>query len=366
MICTQDEVRYGMVDLDLLEELSLPDDLGLLAQETRLWTPAVCGALLVKSDEIGFLDPQGGLEVARETVRMVDNIAGSYVRGAEKTLLKSRAFAVLGSRLRGTARLKESDLAYTLACGLSWGAPPLDVADLLRRRGLLRVNQRQFKKARMLENRALYICRREADEHLAGCVLLARGDTYFEDHRSREAIRDYAAAAHMIDPKRCFISHYGAVHNLSAALVRNAASAEEIAAAVEQIQQAKEIGFKEDTLPGLALVWLEGSLLEKIDHEDEAEAAYRTDGDGLVAIGAPYEVALVRLDLAALLCRQGRFEELVEVAAEMFPLFATFRANREVMTGLRLFHSAAVDRQVTLELISKVRAMIQRAARKVD
>ena len=355
-----------MVDLDLIEGLSLPGDAGRLVEESRLWKPEVCVEVFRQADLIGFTDPKEGLDVAREAVLMVDKLPGEYARGSEKTLLKGRGFATLGSRLRGIAKLDESEHAFMLACGLSWGAPPLDVADLLRRRGMLRVNQRKFKNARVLENRALRICRREGDEHMIGCVLLARGEVYFQAQNTRAAIRDYAAAADLIDAEQCFISYYGAVHNLGAALVRTAASPSEISAAVEQIEHAKEIGFGPDTLPGLNLIWIQGALLEKLEHDDEAEAAYQVAGAGLASLGSVYELALNRLDLAALFHRQGRLEELVELAAEMFPLFGMFRENREVMAGLRLFHSAAVDRRVTLELITRVQAMIERAARKVD
>ncbi len=352
--------------LDLIKELSLPDDAGLLLTESQFWTPEVCVELFRQADLIGFTDPKGGLAVAREAVRMVDKLPGEYTRGSEKTLLKSRGFAILGSRLRAVAKLDESESVFMLACGLSWGALPLDVADLLRRRGMLRVDQRRFRNARVLENRALRICRQEADEHMIGCVLLARGEVYFQAQNPQEAARDYGAAADLIDADRCFISFYSAVHNLGAALVRGAAIPAELSVAVEQIERAKEIGFGPDTLPGLNLIWIQGALLEKLERDDEAEAAYQVSGAGLAALGSVYELALNRLDLAALLHRQGRLGELIDLAAEMFPLFGTFRANREVMAGLRLFHNAAVDRRVTLELISKVQAMIAQAARKVD
>ncbi len=352
--------------LDLIKELSLPDDAGLLVTESRFWTPEVCAELFRQADLIGFTDPQGGLTVAAETVRMVDKLPGTYRRGSEKTLLKSRGFATLGSRLRAVARLEDSDRVFMVASGLSWGAQPLDVADLLRRQGMLRVNQRQFGEARMLENRALRICRQEADDHMTGCVLLARGEVHFQAQNFRGAVQDYAEAADLIDPRRRFIAYYSAVHNLGAALVKSAASQTELCEAIDQIERAKEIGFGPDTLPGLNLIWIQGALLEKLERDDEAEAAYQISGAGLAVLGSVYELALNRLDLAALLHRQGRLGELIDLAAEMFPLFGTFRANREVMAGLRLFHNAAVDRRVTLELISRVQVMIAQAARKVD
>ncbi len=351
----------------VFEGLHLPTDMSLLLEEKDFWTPEVCRKLLLKADLIGFTDPQAGLEVARLAVRLVDKLPGIYRRGSEKTLLKSRAFTTLGSRLRAVARLDDSERAFMLACGLSWGAPPLEIADLLRRRGLLRVDQRQFDSAFALMDQSLRILEAHgADDHEVGCVLQGRGLVFFHAERYRDATRDYAAAVRLINPERNFKQYYAAVHNLGTALVKSAASHEEIALAIEQVHKVKEIGFEPDTLPGLTLTWLEGLLLVKLGRNKEAEAAYREAWSGLAKLDAPYEIALLLLDLAELLCEQDRLGELITVAAEMFPLFGAFRANREVIAGLRMFHHAALRHEVTVEFIAKVRGIVEQAARTLE
>ncbi len=350
-----------------LDGLVLPNDTSVLIRNRRFWTHEVVLELFEQADEIGFTDPQAGLEIAEVTVRLVDKLPGIYRRGSEKTLLKSRAFTILGSRLRAVARLDESDRAFMLAGGLSWGAPSLDIADLLRRRGLLRVDQRQLDSALLLMDQSLRIHESErADEHRVGCVLLSRGLVFFHAERYREAICDFVVSTRLIDPERGLIDYYGAVHNLGAALVKSAGSREEVSAAIEHIRKARKIGYAPHTLPGLTLTWMEGLLLVKMGRKEEAEAAYREARSGLTRLNAPYEVALLLLDLAELLCEQGRLEELVTVAAEMFPLFGAFRANREVIAGLRMFHHAALRYEVTVNLIARVRRIVEHAARSLE
>ncbi len=346
--------------------LSLPEECARLHQEPRLWTPTTCIELLDESEVIGFTDPRGGLFVAEETVRMVDRLPGPYERGSEKMLLKGRGFRVLGSRFRAVAELEKAGQCFMIAGGLMWGAPVLEIVDLLRRRVYHQIAERQLEAANRLAIQGLVMVEREGDEHEIGRMLLAQAEVKWVRGDLQAAKQGFQVAIEKVDPQRLLIAHCQAVQNLAVMLVKGAGNEDEIRAALEQIQRAEAFGFGPDTLPGLSLRWVKALLLEKMAEEEAAEAVFRSAAIGLEALGAPYEVALIKLDLAALLCRQGRLEDLIEIAAQMFPLFRKLRANREVIAGLRLFHNAAVKRQVTVELLHQVQKIIEKAARKVD
>ena len=346
--------------------LSLPEECARLRQEPQLWTPATCSQLLDEADVIGFTDPRGGLVVAEETVRMVDRLPGPYERGADKLLLKGRGFRVLGSRFRAVAELDKAGQCFMIAGGLMRGAPVLEIADLLRRRVYLRIAQRRLGAAARLARQGLMLVEQDGDEHEIGLMLLAQAEVKWVQGDLQVAKQGFQVALETVDPKRWFIAHCQAVHNLAVMLVKGAGNDDEIKVALEQIRRTEALGFGPDTLPGLSLRWVKALLLEKMAEEETAEDVFRAAALGLEALGAPYEVALIKLDLAALLCRQGRLEDLIEIAAQMFPLFKQLRANREVIAGLRLFHNAALNRQVTVDLLHQVQRIIEKAARKVD
>ncbi len=360
----------GSVDLrqarDLISQLLLPAQAGVLLEESKFWHSSVCRAVFGESDRIGFEDPQAGLEIAQYASRLVDRLPGEHRSDQEKTLLKGRSFVILGSRLRQLARLRESEVSYLIASGLSRSAPPLDIADMYMRLVYLRIDQRRFESARSLASHTIQIYREFGTEHLLGCALLSRGAVHFDQGDDSLALDDWSEAARKIDPAICSVSYYSALHNLGAALVKCAAQPEEIDRAVEQIQRAKQMGYGPDSLPDLNLQWLEGQLLAKVKREQEAETIYRNALKGFAELSAYYEFSLLSLDLAELLCKQRRFGELIEIAAAMFPLFARFRVNREVIAALRLFHHAAVEQRVDFDLIAQVRSIIANAARRMD
>lgn len=351
---------------DLVKALDLPAEAGVLVDDPKYWHGAVCRAVFRASDRIGFENPQAGLEIARHACQLVDRVPGRYEPGTEKTRLKGRAFVILGSRLRSLARLREANRAYRVAAVLCHGEAPLDRADRLRRYVYLRIDQRVLGDAMVRANQMVELYLEHGDDHLVGSGLLCRGEVHYFAKRYQLAKRDYGEAAKLIDPKRSRRRYYSAVHNLGAALVKSAAGPLEIDEAVDQIERAQAIGYDPESLPGLNLVWLQGQLLVKGAREREGESAYRRALPGLMKLEAWYEVALLVLDLSEVLCKGHRVGELVEIAAALFPLFGSFKANEDVIGALRLFYHAAVEQRVTVELIERVRTTIRRASRRSD
>ncbi|MFP5286141.1 MAG: hypothetical protein ACLGI9_10425, partial [Thermoanaerobaculia bacterium] len=80
--------------------------------------------------------------------------------------------------------------------------------------------------------------------------------------------------------------------------------------------------FRETARPldWVRLRWTEGFIAFGLGRLDEAEAAYREVQRDLLVHGVLYSVALVSLDLALLLSRQGRTEELKLLATELMEM----------------------------------------------
>jgi hypothetical protein len=73
-----------------------------------------------------------------------------------------------------------------------------------------------------------------------------------------------------------------------------------------------------------------------------------------------YSVALVSLDLALLLSRQGRTGELKLLAAELIATFSAQEVHREANAALVLFQRACEEERVTAELITRLAMLLRR------
>jgi hypothetical protein len=80
---------------------------------------------------------------------------------------------------------------------------------------------------------------------------------------------------------------------------------------------------------GFASAGRRGNIAFGLDRLDEAEAAYREVQQEFLKHRVVYSVALVSLDLALLLSRQGRTGELKQLAAELMSVFSAQEVHRE-------------------------------------
>lgn len=86
--------------------------------------------------------------------------------------------------------------------------------------------------------------------------------------------------------------------------------------------------------------------------------------DGFLKFEAPYESALVSLDLSALLRFERRWAELEELTDETYGRFRELREDTEALASLRLWIEAAQMRTLTEELISEVKEKIEAQMRR--
>lgn len=97
-------------------------------------------------------------------------------------------------------------------------------------------------------------------------------------------------------------------------------------------------------LDRVRLRWTEGSIAFGLGRLDEAEAAYRDVQQEFLKHGVLYSMALVSLDLALLLSRQGRTEELKRLAAELMAIFSARRSTERPRPPSSSFNAPAKRR----------------------
>ncbi len=81
---------------------------------------------------------------------------------------------------------------------------------------------------------------------------------------------------------------------------------------------------------------------------------------GLIHFGVPYSIALVSLDLSALLRFARRWPELEELAADTYRRFRDLDEDEEALAALKLWLEAAQARTLSEELIAEVKETVER------
>ncbi len=348
-------IRYARTLIKEALELGAP----VLLERRKYWKLAVFELFLEHCDAYTFSQPTFGLflaELAPDFARCVARNDRSVV---EESLLL-RAHAVLGSAYRAVGRLEEAEDAYRMAGNFE--VPRLERAELLRRLAYLRMEQRRLEDAMACIDEAIFLHRTEGDLrdcHFLGCCLLARGHVQFEIGARGQALIDISACLNYIDLQRDPRRYYAAVHNLAVALVE-AGSPNELASALDQLKTAyrRLIGKKGKNLAKYKLRWLQGLIQVKFGAERQAEQYFHSARDGFVQLAAPYEAAMVSLDLAVRYLYDRRFFELKRLLAETYSVFRALEVDRESLAALALIQTAFAEECLTLEQITRTRAML--------
>ncbi len=86
---------------------------------------------------------------------------------------------------------------------------------------------------------------------------------------------------------------------------------------------------------------------------------YRKALAGLIHFGVPYSIALVSLDLSALLRFAMRWPELEQLAADTYHRFRELGEDEKALAALKLWLDAAEARTLSEELISEVKETLR-------
>jgi hypothetical protein len=111
----------------------------------------------------------------------------------------------------------------------------------------------------------------------------------------------------------------------------------------------------------LRFQWLEGTIAAALRRDDQAEGCLRQAREGFIQLGVDYDAAAVSIDLAALLCRQGRTSEVQSLAVEMIAVFESRQSRMAALASFILLRQAAERDRLTEGLIRRVGVSLDRA-----
>lgn len=262
----------------------------------------------------------------------------------------------IGDFAGGRPSLPDSiyDQAFTQAADAGRrlaAASPGERLDRLRLEAHLAADRGRFEEADRILARAAEACGAAGEPALAGSALVERGTLHATLGHYESAIELLGEGADLLAALPDPAASPADPTLLAAALHRRADLLFEVGRGDEArrvIGRLFPLYERDGDRAGLLrLRWLLGKL-------EEDEAALLEVREGLLAAGLGLAAAQVSLDLAVVYARKGRFREIRELAAEMFPIFRTRDLRRESMAGLLVFRRAVETESASLEFLVEV------------
>jgi tetratricopeptide (TPR) repeat protein len=273
--------------------------------------------------------------------------------------LAARAWGELGNAHRRNDRFAatEEALVRAEAARAAGSGDLLLRARLLDLEASLRTDQRRFAEAYRLLDQVYEIYDEIGERHLAGRALISLGEGLFYDGDLEQAAGLLRRGLSRLEPDGDPQLVATARHFLLVTL-----------AAGGQYTEAAELllrsGLREalpEPLNRLKVRWLEARIYAGLGRRGRAEGAFREILAEFTAMGAEYEAALVRLELAGVLLNASMGSEEVErQAAEAYKTFESLDVGPEALRAVGYLRKACRGRQATAALVREVVLFLER------
>jgi tetratricopeptide (TPR) repeat protein len=342
----------------LLDQTAPEERADLIEEEESLHTWGLCHLLLKRSLAAARQDPGSAFDLADQAVRLTAHLGSAYdpqwVLGLRARALACRANA---RRVLGELRGAESDFRKARGCldrsgmeGSRFEAEVLDLESSLRR------DQRRFRSALNLAEQALGLYRKIQDSHGTAKVYLKKAKILEDSNDLEGAIELLRRPEEAIDPER--EPHFYAMARFN--LICCLSEAGQLEEAQDLLPEVRT-RFQETAQPldRVRLRWEEARIAFGLGKHEEAEAAFREVQAEFLALDMDYNAALVALDLAVLLSKQGRGAELKRLAVELMAAFEAREIYRESTAVLILFQRACEEERMTAELARQLAGLLR-------
>lgn len=317
--------------------------------------------LVEASRQEGRRDRERGVEVTRLLVSFVEG--SRDILGSDGKILEVLAHAWLGNAQRLASDFLGAEASLHLArvslSRIDGGFDPLIEAQLDLFVGTLRLFERRFSEARELLDRAVERAEREGDADLEANARLQRASTAIDEGRPLEALQDLRTAVSLLDGRFSINRRdlLGARQNL--ALI--CAETGEVDEAHGHLVQARALCSElRDEPSRVALLWIAGLIAGHRGDLDEAERHFRQARADFLKLNDIYCTALAALDLAILLRRHGRKDEVIElVTRDVLPVLENLRLDDECITALTLLEQSLSVGSVSTKGLRKARKSLR-------
>ena len=356
--------QWPAEDLDRRVEalLRLPPgrQVTVIRSSRRLRSPFLVDAVLDAGARHRFSDPRKTLQCARLARLAAEGLAETGCSRALQLDQQAKAAAHEGNALRILARFPEAEQALLDAEGLAdrGTGDPLLQAKILDFTASLRNYQRRFDEALALVQRVFSIHLHLGDYHAAGRALVSKAMIYGYRADPNEATVCLNRALLMLDRQRSPRLYTDTLHNLAwFCLDADLVDAAKKARAMLKSEIREPVG----ELAKIRFHWLDARLAAKSGADDLAGEMLETVRSRFREAGLEYEYAVVTLDLAATHLARQDHQRVAQLAAEILPVFAELKIEREAVAALLLLETAAQREEATAALLDGAVAALRRA-----
>lgn len=326
--------------------------------------------LMELSHEVRYRDPEQMWLLARGAASAAENLGVLPIDEdryphAQKDDLRARTQIELANALRLNHNLAHAEDCLEEAAQLveEGHCDPQTEARLMDVYGSVLMDQRQIDEALGLLNKLHHHYLEYGETHLAGRALIKKGVAFRRSDRPREAIQALREGLSSIVPAKDPALAATGQQALLDALVDAGLFGE---AGKLLLESGLRHAFKDDPLNLLKLRWVEGKIFAGLGKLRRAEQIFTEVKKEFLGHHREYLVAMVNLELAAVLLRQGRPNEVEPLAEEALEIFRGLGVGREALKALRFLREACRQKVATVELVQQVTRFLNRLEREPE
>lgn len=313
--------------------------------------------LLRLSFEFRYRDPRRMLQLAERAQVMAVQIRQTPYGQVYLSDLQARAWIEVANAYRVNERYQRAERAMAEARRLLEEETP---DPLVRARAddveaSLCRDQRDFRRAGDLLDRAYETYLKLGERHLAGRVLINKGTiTQILPTQAIEALR---RGLELLDPEKDPHLLSVAQQALLNALVDNGNLRE---AGQLLLESGLRQSFADDPSNLLRLRWVEAKILLGHGRLDETERVLGEVRAGFQEMGLDYDAALVGLDIAGVYLRQDRKSEVKGLASDLYRTFEERGIHLEAIRALQFFEVVCIKEVANFRMAEEVRKFLGR------
>lgn len=315
-----------------LAEVPWPELQGLL--------PAFIRVLLERSAALRYEDPAAMVSEADRAAQLACMLPPRRYGPRVTADLRARALGELAN-----AHRVADDLAMAgsmLGEASAWARRGTGDLRLAARIGDLSASllsdERRFEEAVEQLERVQALYESLGDLHLAGRALIKQGIFTGYAGQAERAIVLLVEGLKLLEPERDPALRLSGVHAIAWHLV----DAGQPRAAWDVVEGARDLYLRDGSrLNQVRLRWLEGRIAFALEEDAEAEDAFREAREQFLVEVQQFDAALVSLDLALVLAKQGRRREIFLLVDRMVATFRRLGIRREALAALVLLRRAS-------------------------
>ncbi len=351
----------------LARELVLPDEVDLVIQKPKYWTPTFCWLYFDLCDQLIADRPAHGLvaaEVCPELVYLTETVTRT-----PQDRLKLRAQAVLGTGHRATDDLDQAEETYKSAFELIRTSKDIlqsDAANVLFRFSYVLAFRCQYEAAVEVASQSIAIYREAPDDvrrrHL-GEALTARGYIHHMYEHLPLAMKDWGEAVASTDVKLTPRVFFAVVHNLALGMTESVVPPDDLSTIERSLTQASRyFSSKPLSVPKMKVLWVRAMVQYRFGSTRRGEASYRKVIAGFLRLGEIVDVALASVSFGRHLYREGRYEELKQLAMETHEICERLCPLDDIKRAVLIWKETVLAKTVSADVFATTWKLLERAS----